>query len=508
MSELAARPPAKREPASERPPAEDTNASSRAAVLEAMHRQRDDHPDAAKGVLMISYAFPPAAYVGVHRTLKYCKYLRESGWHPLVVTIDPTAVLVQDGRLARELPPEVEVFRTRDIDPAKWLASRSAGAPRKEARTSSSAHERTSARDSSRPTSVTSRVKQFIRKALLESPDSHIFWVPFAFVKGIQILLTRRIDVIYSSSPPHSSHLAAWLLSKCFRKPHVADFRDPWFVQGSKRTGPPDGVFMALQAKLKRQLVTNAAKIVSVSAGEREELLAEFPDLHPSRVDVITNGYDPDDFSDIPTQVQDHRPFTITHAGTLYPEVGREFFEAIEQLITRRPDIGQQLRVNLLGKAAPEYQNVIERLARLRVVNDLGFQPHRAALAWMHNSDVLLILLGGNFFLPSHVPAKTFEYLFLGKPILAVAQPGDLTDILTKSGLGITVPPHDVAGLAATIEGLFTSFRAGRLGVQSDQAYISRFERRRLTQALAGLLDQVVAERRARYGRRAARGAR
>ena len=28
-------------------------------------------------VLMITYAFPPAAYVGVYRTLKYCKYLQQ-----------------------------------------------------------------------------------------------------------------------------------------------------------------------------------------------------------------------------------------------------------------------------------------------------------------------------------------------------------------------------------------------------------------------------------------------
>lgn len=483
--------------------------SSRTAAPEAMHPKRDGPRDAdAKGVLMISYAFPPAAYVGVHRTLKYCKYLRESGWRPLVITIDPKAVLVQDGRLANELPPEIEVFRTRDIDPAKWLVSWSSRASRKEVTASPEAQEQFPRPDSSAVTGVLTRIKQFVRKAILESPDSHIFWIPFAFVKGIRVLLTRRVDVIYSSSPPHSSHLAAWLLSKCFRKPHVADFRDPWFVEGSKRTGPSSGVFTGLQATLKRQLLENAAKIVSVSPGERNDLLEELPLLPPSRVEVITNGYDPDDFSDIPTPAQQDRPFTITHAGTLYPEVGREFFEAIERLVTTRPDIGRQLRVNLLGKTAPEYQSVIERLARLGVVNALGFQPHRTALAWTHKSDVLLILLGGNFFLPSHVPAKTFEYLFLGKPILAVAQPGDLTDILTKSGLGITVPPHDVAGLAATVEGLLTSFRTGRLGVQSDQAYIRRFERRRLTQTLAGLLDQVLADRRPKYQGRAPQGAR
>ncbi|MPY87938.1 MAG: glycosyltransferase [Luteitalea sp.] len=462
----------------------------------------------SKLVLVISYVFPPAAYVGVHRTLKYCKYLGEVGWRPIVITIDPRGVGVQDERLNDELPPEVEVFRTRDIDPAKWRASRSRRKPREEPAASTQATEAPLPR-SARTTGALSRAKQFVLRALLQSPDSHIFWVPFAFFRGVRVLMTRRIDVIYSSSPPHSSHLAAWLLSKCFRVPHVADFRDPWFVEGSRRAvAASSGVFTGLQATLKRCVVANAAKIVSVSAGERNDLLAELPGLHPSRVEVITNGYDPDDFSDTPTPMPSDGRFTITHAGTLYPGVGREFFDAIEQLASTRHELSQRLRVNLLGTFAPEYQGVIDRLSRLGVVRDLGFQPHRTALGWTRNSDVLLILIGGSFFLPSHVPAKTFEYLSLGKPILAVAQPGDLTDILKESGLGVTVPPRDVPGLATAILNLYSGLRSGQLALQPNWAYISRFERRRLAHTLAGVLDQVAAGRQAKYAGQAAQGAR
>src|SRR5438067_4255013 len=76
-----------------------------------------------KRVLMITYAFPPAAYVGAHRTLKYCKYLPSHGWLPVVLTIDSRRVAHQDPALCRQIPAEVEVHRTRDLDPAKWLDS-------------------------------------------------------------------------------------------------------------------------------------------------------------------------------------------------------------------------------------------------------------------------------------------------------------------------------------------------------------------------------------------------
>jgi len=47
-------------------------------------------------VLMITYVFPPAAWVGAHRTLKYCKYLGAHGWTPVVLTAKPIGVTFQD----------------------------------------------------------------------------------------------------------------------------------------------------------------------------------------------------------------------------------------------------------------------------------------------------------------------------------------------------------------------------------------------------------------------------
>ena len=76
-------------------------------------------------ILIITYVFPPAAYVGVYRTLKYCKYLREQGWDPLVLTIRPAGITYRNEALSREIPSDVPVYRTFNIDPANWLEKRS-----------------------------------------------------------------------------------------------------------------------------------------------------------------------------------------------------------------------------------------------------------------------------------------------------------------------------------------------------------------------------------------------
>ena len=81
---------------------------------------------APRTVLMIAYAFPPEAYVGGRRTLKYCKYLGEFGWRPIVLTIRPRASAFQDERLTHQLPENLEVHRTRDVDGVEWMAKAAA----------------------------------------------------------------------------------------------------------------------------------------------------------------------------------------------------------------------------------------------------------------------------------------------------------------------------------------------------------------------------------------------
>ena len=72
-----------------------------------------------KCVLVITYVFPPSAWVGGHRTLKYCKYLGRHGWLPIVLTAKPAGVTFTDDLLVAQIPADVKVHRTFDFDPAK-----------------------------------------------------------------------------------------------------------------------------------------------------------------------------------------------------------------------------------------------------------------------------------------------------------------------------------------------------------------------------------------------------
>ena len=341
------------------------------------------------------------------------------------------------------------------------------------------------------------RFKALIDRLLLETPDSHVLWVPIAFMRGARILLTHRVDVVYSSSPPHSSHLTGYLLAKIFGKPHVTDFRDPWLIDGANGANGASrhDVLHRWQLRARRAVLTNAAKITVVSPGEPQELRANVPELDYGRIAVVTNGYDPDDFPPGDAVAPDPVRFTITHAGTIYRDTGRVFFEALERAVEQDPQLCQTLRLNLVGFIDPAHIEAIERLEAAGVVRTLGPQPHHLTLGLMRSSDVLLLLQRGGTSRASHLPAKVFEYLHIGKPIFAIGADGALRELLESSGLGMTADPDDVQGIAEAIQVLCRNVRRGHLRLLPNRAYIERFERRSLTERFARVLDEAAARR-------------
>lgn len=445
-------------------------------------------------VLIITYVFPPAAYVGGHRQLKYCKYLRDYGWAPLVLTIEPTGVNFKDDNLCRQVPDHVRVYRALDVDPAKWIEKfesrerSSTGVPPRIATAGPQAPPRAPG--------MLQRLRRLFGQLLNDSPDSHIFWVPFAFLKGVRILLTENVDVIYCSSPPHSSHIVAFLLAICFRKPYVLDFRDPWFVSGPHRIPSAKHRWVSKwETAAKRVVVSNAAKIISVSRGERDELREEFPELKAEHFTVITNGYDPTDFNGVSQGQERSSKLTLTHAGTIYGGRAGEFFASLHQLVRDHPGIEDKVQVKLIGEVANEYAETIRTLEARGILRAYGTLPHATTLRAVLESDALVILMGGEEELSSHIPAKVFEYLYAGKPIVAVAGDGELAEIVTKSGLGILVSPDSVEKLARTLWDLYADYATGRLVRVPNKSYIKSFERAALTGKLAMILDEVKGSR-------------
>jgi hypothetical protein len=92
------------------------------------------------------------------------------------------------------------------------------------------------------------------------------------------------------------------------------------------------------------------------------------------------------------------------------------------------------------------------------------------------------------------VPAKLYEYLGAGRPILALAEPdSDIAWVLRESKVLCRIaPPLDVPAIQTALAELVTAVRAGA-PVTPDRDALQQFTRERMAQRFADCLDQCTA---------------
>lgn len=430
-----------------------------------------------KVLAYVAYFFPPMGGAGVQRSLKFARYLPEYGWHPKIITVREGHYWMQDPSLAEEIPPSVEVIRTRGLTGHSLLG-----------RLHVRRGEETNLRRSG-------RMQGHLRAAArwFTIPDPFVGWVPHATLAARRILAESGA-VLMTTSSPDSAHLVGLRIPAVMqgRIPWIADFRDPWVQRMS--FDPPTNVHMRLQQRLEGRVVRHATRIVATSDGTRADFLQRYPDCNPRRIVVIPNGYDEEDFP--PGDVAPDSSFLLMHVGQLNPErpVG-PLLDCIEAFLEMRPDARDATRLELVGPHYIEDEDEVERRSLRPVVRFLGGASHRDAVALLMRARVLVLLeqesdRGGLI-----LPGKIFEYLRARRPILALVPRGAAWDLITRLGAGECAAPSDAKAGATKLAAFYDSWRAGAdLSSQVSSRDLLAFDRRSLTRRLAELLDEASAE--------------
>ena len=258
-------------------------------------------------VLVVTYYFPPAGGPGVQRTLKTVKYLRASGFEPVVLTVEAGAAPNRDATLAADVPGGVGVIRTRAPDPFALygrLVGKPGGVP-------------TGAVDAA---GAMARLALWVR-ANVFLPDARVGWVPFALRAGKRVVreALRRVEpfaAVVTSGPPHSVHLVGRRLQR-LGVPWLADFRDPWTGINFYADLPMSRLARALDARLERAVLQTADAVTTVSP-TWARLLEARGGLAEGDVSVVYNGVDEADLAAAEDVEVRRDAFVVSHVGSLY----------------------------------------------------------------------------------------------------------------------------------------------------------------------------------------------
>lgn len=373
-----------------------------------------------KKILVVTYYWPPSGGAGVQRWLKNSKYLAELGHEVHVLTLDENSASypVEDLTLEKEIHPNITVHKTKSFEILQ-VYSKIFG--KKNLPHGGFANVDTK--------SLKSRFMRFIRGNFF-LPDPRKGWNKFAIKKAKEVITEFGIDNVITTSPPHSTQLIGLALKKVFKNKinWIADFRDPWtdifyyeLLNTSKRAHQ-------INLKYERTVLENADHIITAANQFKESFLQKSTAITASKFSVINNGFDPADFDPITKVEKDE--FVITYTGTMSdhyePQV---FFNSVKKVIKQFPE--QPIKVKIVGTISENLQSDIVQEVGNKV-EFIAYVPHEKAVEYMVNSDLLLLITGGN---EASIPGKVFEYMAANCPIICIGK-GDASNIVEKCNAG------------------------------------------------------------------------
>jgi glycosyltransferase involved in cell wall biosynthesis len=272
-------------------------------------------------------------------------------------------------------------------------------------------------------------------------------------------------DAVVATGPPFAALIAARRASA--EVPLVVELRDLWAGNPAFDRGGP------LLPRLERWVADGSAALVGVTP----EAAAELHAMHSeARVEEIPNGFEPALIA-----MRKQLPAagtTILHSGTLTKD--RPLAPLLRVL---RPP----LRLVLHGYVAPEIRAQVESSgAEVELVEPSGWED---AVRRIADADVALVTQGRGAGDETAVAAKVYEYLALGKPVLCLSHGGATEALLQRLGADqLCARLDDDASIAAALDRI----SAGNLPDPLSPETLAPYERPRLAQRLAELLDSLV----------------
>lgn len=436
-----------------------------------------------KKVLVITYYWPPLGGSGVQRWLKFVKYLRDFGWEPVVYTPLDAERMATDYSLEREIPQGVEVLRTKIIEPYslyKLFTGKKDG------------QIKPGFIGSSGGKSLKERLSLFIRSNFF-IPDPKMLWVNPSARYLKKYLAQHPVDVIVSTGPPHSMHLIARKVSRATGIPWVADFRDPWTKMFTFKYMGYSRIVESIHKKLEKKVLQDATAVVTVTntiAAEFEQILKGNSAGKAKRVHVITNGFDPADFSS--DKVEPEEGFTITYTGLFVKTQNpKTLWKTLGERCQRDSQFANDLKIRLIGHTDSSILASIHENGLENNLLSMEYTPHQQVVEWQRKARVLLLAGGTEPEAKGILTGKFFEYMAAARPILGFGPKGGDMDIaLEESGCGTMFNYQDSEGVNAFLDEQYGLFQAGQ--TPNIKGEIDLYSRVELTRKMASVFNSVI----------------
>ena len=279
------------------------------------------------------------------------------------------------------------------------------------------------------------------------------------------------------------------------------DLRDA-MVDDPNRPSSRLGRFqLAIEQFYERSFYRSADAIVVVSGPMKESIVTRHAAMAiKTKIHVIMNGFDEDDFSRIESNSGDRTKLTVTYTGSFMGRQTPEFFlTALQALVKEKQIEADDLLIRFVGHFDPSALALFRRYSVDLPLEIIGFQPYETCLKLQVDSELLLLIvnISGDEGGSQTMTGKFFEYVGAQRPIFALVPEGPLKRTIVEGRFGYTVAPQDIAAIGEKFKSVYDQWRLrGRIDFDPDADRRVLFTRRHLTHKLATLVDSLDPARR------------
>ncbi len=286
--------------------------------------------------------------------------------------------------------------------------------------------------------------------------DPHVGWVKDA-ERGCSDLSEKDVDVILASGSPFVAFRLARNLSDKLRRPYVLDYRDPWTGNPHARR-PPRPATIREEARL----LQGSAAVTVVSPSWGSDLDRRYG--VGAKCHVVTNGYDSSEMAAVQPYDFGHHAFVYT--GNFYPprRVLSPFMAALKCLNEPSSETSQEWYFHYYGA---QEGHVREQAARFGLTDRVvlhGKVPRHEALSAVKGASLAVAIVSieeeVSPDISGMVPAKIFEAIGLGTPVLLIAPSGsDAITVTAPTGLVTSFTATDSRGIASYLKAVIRGQR-------------------------------------------------
>ena len=435
-------------------------------------------------VLLITADYPPKLTSASRRPSGLSKYLPESGWKTVVLTIRE--------KQRRGTYHGIELLESNLLSKPAFVKRLLDFIHKKNRASANNTNEATSAlpfQDQYRENHLITTIRN-----LLFYPDRYLIsWYRVAVKTYLQNARNLPIHAIISTAKPMTTHLIARRIKKAINVPWIADFRDLWphwrFYQNDDHYYSAMNLINRLFVKW---TLATADSLVTVSPPLSSSLRKRFK--HKTIL-CIPNGFDPEEYAhQIPP---DNSYFLLTYTGHVRtdrqdPEI---LLKAISELILERLLPRNQIRIRFYGEITSKLLKDIHHYQLSDIVIADGIRLSRDEIVVKQFESSLLIALAAldhdNIGTPS---GKIYEYLAAKRPILAIGKPFGhdvLEDILKATRAGTYARTLDAT--KKTIVLYYNQFiTKDKLKYRGFAKKINQYSHRSMAQQYADLLNHHI----------------